>query len=157
MKKILIGVSIVFVVGLILTVSTIETLLSPYNKAKQEAAQLVFNDGIMKKIDDFYLYQFDKTVYGLYGDSQDNKKIYVVIDVESSQAQIYETSELIDKDKAKEVAMNEENTIQILNVTLGLMKNEPIWEVSYKSSQVSLGYMRISAKTGQIIQHIKTI
>lgn len=157
MKKMLIGIAVACLVIVVAVVSFFETTLSPYNRAKNEAIELVVGDGLMTKVDKFYLYQWQKTIYGLYGDNAERKKVYILIDVDTKTAQLYQADELIDEKAVLAYAEKEEKQLDVLYITLGLLDDKPVWEVTYKTDKVPLGYITISAKTGEIIKHIKTV
>ncbi|MBG9982340.1 hypothetical protein HZY86_04355 [Aerococcaceae bacterium DSM 111020] len=131
---------------------------SSVEKARKETEQLVSVDYPVETTDNFYwLTTPQETYFSLEFETTDNQKMYAIIARDGGESVYYNYDELITFEDAKSIAMNDLNPQKVTQSRLGLMNNEPVWEVTYLDENSDMGYYYLSAKDGSWIQTISNL
>ncbi|MFY9902626.1 MAG: PepSY domain-containing protein, partial [Trichococcus sp.] len=59
--------------------------------------------------------------------------------------------------EAKSITQADKNPERILEARLGIENEEPVWEVTYKNANNTIGYYLISAISGKWLKDIENI
>ena len=70
---------------------------------------------------------------------------------------ILQQDAVINEQEARSITKQAKHTDEILEARLGMIKDEPVWEVNYRTKNQRIGYYYISAKNGQWIKDIENI
>ncbi|WP_233231000.1 cell wall elongation regulator TseB-like domain-containing protein [Listeria weihenstephanensis] len=113
----------------------------------------------LKQQDGFYLYNGANGVYYvLTGKNSKSKNIIVWVPKSKKGTVVVKyASDGISKNEAIAKVKQEKNPKKILNVTLGMDKGVPIWEVSYLDSSNSLNYYDLDFETGEWYRAIENL
>ncbi|WP_260444975.1 cell wall elongation regulator TseB-like domain-containing protein [Listeria booriae] len=126
-----------------------------------EATALARIDGKvdLKQQDDFYLYNGANGVYYvLTGKNSKGKDIIVWVPKSKKDTVVVKyASDGISKNEAIAKVKQEKNPAKLLNVTLGMDKGVPIWEISYLDSSGSLNYYDVDFETGEWYRAIENL
>lgn len=129
-------------------------------KADEKAALERISGSVdLKSHDGFYLYNGPKeTYYVLTGQNKAGKDIVVwVPKKKSGEVLVKFASDGISEKQAREIVQKEKNPSKILNVTLGMEDNIPIWEVSYLDKNDNLGYYDMTFQDGEWLRQIENL
>lgn len=130
----------------------------PYREAKNEAFQMAAKYAKVDNINNFYIYNGQKTYYTIEGNNNDNQDVYVVIPQKGNQINIYEQSKGITKSAANQIVNQKYHPQRIIKTVFG-MKNghTPFWEVAYDNQQGNLCYAHVAFQDGKILHNISNM
>jgi len=127
-KKLLIGINFVLTAIIIFMILMFNNAASPYYHAKVEATNFARKHANLVEQEDFYWYSDSEGSYQAETVSQEAITAQMIEDIAPAQ---------------------------ILNYRMGIIEqNIPIWEVTYKKSNGSLGYYIASLETGAWLRTI---
>lgn len=134
----------------------ISSALRDINKEKQVAIDIVKQEQLLSTVSHVYVWHLDETVYTVIGKDEQGADLYVMINMDKQVATVYTPLDFLSEDVILEKSHQVVNNMTVLNRTIGEKDNRVVWEIVYKSADVSLGYIYIDAKTGELVQHIAT-
>ncbi|MGT2665813.1 cell wall elongation regulator TseB-like domain-containing protein [Streptococcus rifensis] len=102
-------------------------IIRPYRKDKEEAIKIANQYTGLETVDSYSLFHFDESYYSLSG-STDSQDIHVLIPQDGGQILTFSAEEGVSANEVKE-AVQKLGTQQIKRVTLGIIDNQPVWEV----------------------------
>lgn len=155
MKKIFLVCLTVLVTLLISVMVFLNSSLSPIEKARQMAIQLVSQEQLIKQVDAFYWYTGETQTYSLVGKNAQAEKVYIVIDVANVTGTVYQAHEIVERQVVEQKVRDTVSPAIVKKTTLGIEANQVVWEVMYTLHK-QLNYSIFDAKTGQLIREIKT-
>lgn len=155
MKKIILVCLGVLATLVISVVVFLNSSLSPIEKARQMAIQLVSQEQLIKQVDDFYWYTGETQTYSLVGKKENAERVYIVIDVANFTGTVYADNEIVDRRMIEQKVKAKDSTVIIKRTTLGIEANRVVWEVMYTHDQ-KISYSIFDAKSGELISEIKT-
>ena len=129
----------------------------PYKQAKLEAFELAKQKGDIQTPNHFYWYNGEETYFSVTGTSSNQEELVVFIQQDTGKVFVYPGAGMITKEEAISRVVEDKRPEKILEARMGLLNNEPIWEVSYKQQNGRLGYYVLSMETGQWISNIENI
>lgn len=131
--------------------------MSSMAQARQEAVNLVELDYPVKQVDDFYWFSLEETYFSMsFFDDQGGYR-YALINRDGGDITYYEVDEIISQGQAYDIAMEENELIEIKQVRLGMIDDRPVWEVTYEEQDESMTYYYINAESGNWIQTIENL
>lgn len=157
MKKIVLLLSIGLALFLVTIVSIGVSAQKPYQQAQKEAFALAQKKTDLITMDRFYWYNGDDTYFSLTGKTSTNEKVVVCIQQDTGQVAIFPQKDLMTETQAKQRVRTDKNPKHILELRIGMMKSDPVWEISYKQQNGKIGYYILSMKTGEWIRSIENI
>lgn len=129
----------------------------PMIEAKREAVSLVAQEVQFQEISDFYWFNTNETYYSIAGTTTEGKKVYAIVSPETKKIVVLEQAMLVNEEEAKSITLQDKAPQAVLQARLGLIGEEPVWEVNYKIANQRYGYYYISATTGKWLKDIKNI
>lgn len=143
---------------MILGVTTIITRsLTPFNQAEAETIELATRRADLVETEDFYWYNGEETYFTVTGLNSQNMGVIVIVEQDGGAIELIEQSDAITKYEVINQTIERENPEKILEARIGMHKNNPIWEVSFRLDNGSLGYAMFSLTTGEWLRTIKNI
>ena len=146
---------------LILTVVLVSIVLiqsaSPMRQAKKQGVALSREVAGIEEVTDFYWFTRDKTYFTVVGNDEKNVGKIVFLPQDGEEAVIMNQSDGIDDTTAIQNVLDLKETKKIKKISLGLYKNEAVWEVVANSNQGGINYYLVSFKDGKILNTIKDI
>lgn len=131
---------------------------SPIEQAKEETINLVNIDHPVESTENFYWLTTPKeTYFSLEFTTTDNKKMYAIVTRDGGESTYFNYNELITKEDALAIAVNDIKPKEVQQSRLGLIDNQPVWEVTFIDENSDMGYYYISAKDGAWIQTISNL
>ena len=124
---------------------------------KQEAIQLIKDTVSLTKVDKFYWFNTQETYYSLAGTDENGEAVYVIVSPDTKQITTLKQSQVVNEQDARSITVQDKNPKEVLEARLGMLNNEPVWEISYKMQNNALGYYYIAAKTGQWVKDVENI
>ena len=109
------------------------------------------------KITDFYWFNTEETYYSLAGITTEGQQLYAIVSPDKKEVTVLQQDAVINEQEARSITKQAKHTDEILEARLGMIKDEPVWEVNYRTSNKRIGYYYISAKNGQWIKDIENI
>ena len=110
-----------------------------------------------EKITDFYWFNTEETYYSLAGITTEGQQMYAIVSPDKKEVTVLQQDAVINEQEARSITKQAKNTDEILEARLGMIKDEPVWEVNYRTKNQRIGYYYISAKNGQWIKDIENI
>ncbi|WP_241433083.1 DUF5590 domain-containing protein [Listeria cornellensis] len=131
----------------------------PVRADEEKATERIAGKVDLKEQEDFYLYNGANGVYYvLTGKNSKNKDIIVWVPKSKKGTVVVKyAKDGISKDEAIAKVKQEKNPVKILNVTLGMDKGVPIWEVSYLDKDNNLNYYDLDFETGEWYRAIENL
>lgn len=130
----------------------------PIVQAEAEASVIAEQVAGVEKVEDFFWYNgTDETYFSIGGYTDETDYVYVVIKQDGGQSWVFHANEIITEDEAKAIVQASINPDRFLEARIGMLKDEPFWEVAYKDEYGNLGYYQLSAKTGEKMKEINNI
>lgn len=156
MRKIWLTISAICLVVFGIALIVLEITFAPFEKARSHGESLAFGNALISQYDKFYLYQKEDKAYSFYGKNKDDAAVYVIILPDKEQAFAYYETQFIGEEIIKNKAYDENSTIKLGRINLGMDQQTPIWEVSFFDQNDQLGYFIYSALTGDLLYKIVT-
>lgn len=128
----------------------------PYYHAKVEATNFARKHANLVKQEDFYWYSDSEGSYlTVTGQNGDQASIIVLIRQSDGAIMVLDQAETVSQEAITAQMIEDIAPAQILNYRMGIIEqNIPIWEVTYKKSNGSLGYYVASLETGAWLRTI---
>ena len=130
----------------------------PIEQAREETTNLINIDHPIEETTEFYLLTTpEETYFSLEFTTTDNEPMYGIVARDSGETVYYNYNELITNEDALAITVNDLNPTEVQQARLGLVEDEPVWEVTYIDEDSTMGYYYISAKDGSWIQTISNL
>ena len=128
----------------------------PYYHAKVEATNFARKHANLVEQEDFYWYSDSEGSYlTVTGQNGDQASIIVLIRQSDGAIMVLDQTETVSQEAITAQMIEDVAPAQILNYRMGIIEqNIPIWEVTYKKSNGSLGYYVASLETGAWLRTI---
>lgn len=128
----------------------------PYYHAKVEATNFARKHANLVEQEDFYWYSDSEGSYlTVTGQNGDQASIIVLIRQSDGAIMVLDQAETVSQEAITAQMIEDIAPAQILNYRMGIIEqNIPIWEVTYKKSNGSLGYYIASLETGAWLRTI---
>ncbi|RAN59669.1 hypothetical protein B8A40_00530 [Dolosigranulum pigrum] len=156
MKKLLIGINFVLTAIIIFMILMFNNAAGPYYHAKVEATNFARKHANLVEQEDFYWYSDSEGSYlTVTGQNGDQASIIVLIRQSDGAIMVLDPAETVSQEAIIAQMIEDIAPAQILNYRMGIIEqNIPIWEVTYKKSNGSLGYYIASLETGAWLRTI---
>lgn len=156
MKKLLIGINFVLTAIIIFMILMFNNAAGPYYHAKVEATNFARKHANLVEQEDFYWYSDSEGSYlTVTGQNGDQASIIVLIRQSDGSIMVLDQAETVSQEAITAQMIEDIAPAQILNYRMGIIEqNIPIWEVTYKKSNGSLGYYVASLETGAWLRTI---
>lgn len=156
MKKLLIGINFVLTVIIIFMILMFNNAAGPYYHARVEATNFARKHANLVEQEDFYWYSDSEGSYlTVTGQNGDQASIIVLIRQSDGAIMVLDQAETVSQEAITAQMIEDIAPAQILNYRMGIIEqNIPIWEVTYKKSNGSLGYYIASLETGAWLRTI---
>ncbi|QDO91246.1 cell wall elongation regulator TseB-like domain-containing protein [Dolosigranulum pigrum] len=156
MKKLLIGINFVLTAIIIFMILMFNNAAGPYYHAKVEATNFARKHANLVEQEDFYWYSDSEGSYlTVTGQNGDQASIIVLIRQSDGAIMVLDQAETVSQEAIIAQMIEDIAPAQILNYRMGIIEqNIPIWEVTYKKSNGSLGYYIASLETGAWLRTI---
>lgn len=143
---------------LILSVTTIVTRsLSPFQQAEAETIELASRRADLVNADEFYWYNGDESFFTVTGTNSEGTEIIVIVQQDGGAVEVILQEDARDEYEVIQETQTRENPERILEARIGIYENQPIWEVSFRQANGSVGYAIYSLTSGEWIRTIKNI
>lgn len=128
----------------------------PYYHAKVEATNFARKHANLVEQEDFYWYSDSEGSYlTVTGQNGDQASIIVLIRQSDGAIMVLDQAETVSQEAITAQMIEDIAPAQILNYRMGIIEqNIPIWEVTYKKSNGSLGYYIASLENGAWLRTI---
>ncbi|MCD2255844.1 DUF5590 domain-containing protein [Agrilactobacillus fermenti] len=130
---------------------------SPYHQEQKAAIAFAKKNTDLKTPEAFYLYTRNQKNWTVGGKDRKGHQIFAIIDPKTNQVTILSQSSGITANKAIHKVIQKYRPKQIHNVALGLYHKRPVWEVTFRNKNSSIGYETIDFKTGKVISTINNL
>ncbi|WP_392424780.1 DUF5590 domain-containing protein [Dolosigranulum pigrum] len=156
MKKLLIGINFVLTAIIIFMILMFNNAAGPYYHAKVEATNFARKHANLVEQEDFYWYSDSEGSYlTVTGQNGDQASIIVLIRQSDGAIMVLDQAETVSQEAITAQMIEDIAPAQILNYRMGIIEqNIPIWEVTYKKSNGSLGYYIASLENGAWLRTI---
>lgn len=148
----------VLAIGLMLALIFITTVLvqsiSPVTKAKKQAKEVANSIAGVERVDDFYWFIREKTYFTIVGRTADNESKIVLIPEDGSEAVVMANNEGINEKEAIAKVIDTKEVKRIKKINLGMVKGQPVWEVTAVGKSDPLSYYLVDFASGDIIETI---
>lgn len=150
-KNILIGISFVLVTFIFTTIVFVIRGNRPMVQAKKEAITIASKHADLKSVDKFYWFTRKETTFTLVGKNAKNEGIIVFIPEDGSELTVCSQADGITENEALKVVADEIKPHRLLKVSLGLVENDPTWEVMTEDEDGVISYYLVDFGIGKII------
>jgi uncharacterized protein YpmB len=129
----------------------------PMRQARNEAIEIAQKYTDLKEVDQFYWFNRQSSSFSLTGTDDKKNEIVVIIPKSGEKVSVYNQSDGLTEDEAKQKVAEEHPNESIQKATLGLFENQPAWEVMTKDDSGALNYYLLGFKDGEEINVINNI
>ena len=131
--------------------------LSPYNQARAETIELAERKADLIDEDQFYWFNGEETFFTITGLDSEGTAIAVIVQQDSGDIQVFNQADILSENEAILEVYNQENPEEIMEARIGVYKDQPVWEVSFRLENGRIGYSMLSLTSGEWIQTIRNI
>lgn len=131
--------------------------LSPYNQAQAETLDLAERRADLVEANEFYWFNGAETYFTITGQDSEGNSIIVIVKQDTGEIEVLQEDETISKQTAINTTHQQEEPEEILEARIGIDKDEPVWEVTFRQENGRMGYTYISLTSGEWIRTIKNI
>lgn len=150
--------SIIIMLLLILAVTTVITRsLTPFNQAEAETIELASRRADLVEAKDFYWFNGDETYFTITGNNSQDTGIIVIVEQDGGAIEVVEQANAMTEHEAITQTIERENPEKTLEARIGMHTGRPVWEVSFRLENGSIGYTMFSLTSGEWIRTIKNI
>ncbi|NRG43200.1 DUF5590 domain-containing protein [Bacillus sp. CRN 9] len=149
MKKIIIISMIVVVVMIGLSGKVYMNAVEPVKDVKAEAVKRAEKEVNLTDTNRFSLYNGNETIYVIDGKLKNGDDVYAWVPEGKGDITVKKKTDGISKEEAVQSLLNEKKPTEIIAVRLGMEKNIPLWEISYRTKGNLLNYYMIDFETGK--------
>ncbi|MGM9904019.1 hypothetical protein A5844_000726 [Enterococcus sp. 10A9_DIV0425] len=129
----------------------------PMSQAKKEATALAEQYADLKEVDRFYWFTREETYFSLTGKNDKGQNIVVIIPKSGDKIKVLDQTKGLTEKQAKQEIAKAHPEVQFEKVSLGMYKDQPVWEITSKDSENRLNYYLLSFETGEEVKTIKGI
>lgn len=129
----------------------------PVAEAESRAIEIAKEETEITDIIEFSLYHGSKAYYVVQGSNKEDEKLIAWIPEKGGKIVVLRAEDGITKSEAINTLYNEVSPDEIIDVRLGIEKNNPLWEIYYRSSNDKINYYYIDFETGEEVRDIKNL
>ncbi|HJB24521.1 MAG TPA: DUF5590 domain-containing protein [Candidatus Jeotgalibaca pullicola] len=130
----------------------------PMVQAEKEVSKIAEESADIQRVDNFYWYNgSDDTFFTVAGYTSEDRYLYVVVKQNGGEVTVLDSQQIVTEDEAKSILQTIKEPQKILEARLGMEADEPFWEVAYRDMDGKLGYVLLSANTGELMKEYKNI
>lgn len=129
----------------------------PMHKAKKEATAIAKEQAGIQEVTDFYWFTRKDTYFTVVGLTEKGEGLIVIIPREGGQTEILKQSEGVTEKEAIQSVLDDKTSNEIKKITLGLVDDEPVWEIVAESKEYGINYYLVSFRTGDIIHTLHNV
>lgn len=126
---------IIFAFVVVLTTAT-----KPMRTAKAQTIAIAKKYGKVTKTTSFYSSNLGKTYYSVVGNTDQGKKVYVIVAKQGGHVTVLNQSAGVSEVSITQKVTQTRRPSKILNVSLTLTKNKPYWSIGYLNQKKQLCY-----------------
>lgn len=130
---------------------------SDLRAAENSTLKLVEKDYQVSQVTEFYWVTINETSYSMKFVDKVGQTYYAIMNQDATTPTYYSENDLISQQDAESIAASDLENTRILNTRLGLMDNDPTWEIVLKNEDNTLIYYRLDARDGTWKQKIDGI
>lgn len=151
----------IVIIGVIILIGiTIKIYLNatePIADAESRATAIAKEETEITDITEFSLYHGSNAYYVVQGSNKEGEKRIAWIPEKGGKIVVLPAEDGITKSEAINTLSNEVSPNQIIDVRLGMEKNNPLWEIYYRSNNDKINYFYIDFETGEEVREIKNL
>lgn len=138
-------IAIIVLISIVFYLST-----SAYRSTKKQAVTIAKELGQIETVDDFYWFTRQENTYSVVGRDEENIEKIVMIPENGKQALVVNADKGVNRDEAIQAVLEKDETKNIKKITLGLVNNKPVWEVTATSKDNHLVYYLVDFYSGKV-------
>lgn len=151
LKKWTIGLSVLLLLAVGYIFASILVGMDGKKSAEEEAKAIATNEGELVSISDYYLYHGKEVYSVVVGKDKDGTEQVLWIPEDTSKKTVIkkEYATGVSKAEITNIIKNEHQPKEIISVKLGMERDIPIWEVTYKNENDGLNYVYYLFENGE--------
>lgn len=151
----IVTIGVMILIGIVVKIYLNAT--EPVADAESRALAIAKEETEITDITEFSLYHGSKVYYVVQGKNKKEEKLIAWIPEKGGKIVVLRAEDGITKSEAINTLSNEVSPDQIIDVRLGIEKNNTLWEVYYRSSNDKINYHYIDFETGEVLRGIKNL
>jgi len=148
-------IGVIILIGI--TVKIYLNATEPVADAESRATAIAKEETEITDITEFSLYHGSNAYYVVQGSNKKGQKLIAWIPEKGGKIVVLPADDGITKSEAINTLSNEVSPDQIIDVRLGMEKNNPLWEIYYRSNNDKINYFYIDFETGEEVREIKNL
>ncbi|SHS34223.1 Uncharacterized protein conserved in bacteria [Mycobacteroides abscessus subsp. abscessus] len=148
-------IGVIILIGI--TVKIYLNATEPVADAESRATAIAKEETEITDITEFSLYHGSNAYYVVQGSNKEGEKLIAWIPEKGGKIVVLPADDGITKSEAINTLSNEVSPDQIIDVRLGMEKNNPLWEIYYRSNNDKINYFYIDFETGEEVREIKNL
>ncbi|MEK3990959.1 MULTISPECIES: cell wall elongation regulator TseB-like domain-containing protein [Robertmurraya] len=148
-------IGVIILIGI--TVKIYLNATEPVADAESRATAIAKEETEITDITEFSLYHGSNAYYVVQGSNKKGEKLIAWIPEKGGKIVVLPADDGITKSEAINTLSNEVSPDQIIDVRLGMEKNNPLWEIYYRSNNDKINYFYIDFETGEEVREIKNL
>lgn len=151
---------LIICIGLAIIIGSLMIIVNEINRPirhdNQVATEIAKKKTNLKNIDRVTRFVYNEVGYTVSGTSADGTSLFVVITDDGKQVTVYNQNSGINEQKAISSIEKSSNLKKITSSRFGIIKDKPVWIISYLDQKDNLVIKTIDFKTGKEIKSITT-
>lgn len=156
-RKVVSGLTVILLIILVGLLFIFSQSTRGMVQAQEETMALVELDHTIEDVNNFYWVTFDETFFTLDFTDDQGQQIYAIVTQDGGDIHYYTSQDIISHQDALSITLSENNPAKLLQPRLGMLNNQPVWEISFKTEEDTLSYFYIDARNGEWIQTIANV
>lgn len=156
-RRVVSALTVIFLIVLIALLFLFSQSMNDITQAQEETVALVELDYSVDQVNDFDWVTIDESYFTLDFIDGEGTQRYAIVTQEGGDIQYFTSQDIISREDALSITLNENELSELLNAKLGLLNGISVWEVSFKANDNTLSYYYINATNGEWVQTIANI
>lgn len=157
MKKIIIGLVIIMSILIVGATFLYQQSNQSYARAKADTIDYVAERTTLSRVNDFYWYNGTETYLTITGENEDGEERLYIVQQAGGEITSLSAESGLSEQEAIQLTVEARQPSRILNARIGMIDENPVWEVTYRNDNDRLGYYVIDLRTGEWLQTIDNI
>lgn len=134
----------------------VQEINRPERYDSKVATEIAKKNTDLKKVDRVTRFVYNQVEYTVSGTKANGNSIFVVLTDNGKKATVYDQTAGVSEQKAIASVQSNPNLKKITSSRFGIIKNKPVWMVSYINQKDRLVTKTINFKTGEELKTITT-
>lgn len=149
-RKVIMSIVVIVIVIFCLLSAFLFHASAPIRKERKETIALAEKYADLKKAEDFYWYDRDKTYYTIMGVNADHQDVIVTVPKDGDTIKVLNQKDGVTEQDVINTMHDKYHPYKINKIEFGYIKDTPIWEVTVINKNDTLSYYNFRFSNGKL-------